>query len=129
MSTYLVAFVIGEYSVVEDENKIGLDIKVYTPLNQQYLGIFAHEIAKKSVVYFEEFYGIKYPLPKLDLIAVPENPIEAMENYSLIIFNQPNLLLNIENCTNFGKIMVAYVITHEIAHQWFGNLVTMVSIS
>ena len=69
--------------------------------------------------FYSEYFGIEYPLPKLDLIAVPENPIEAMENWGLIIFNEANMLLDNKDFSYKTKITVAFIITHEIAHQWF----------
>jgi aminopeptidase N len=114
MSTYLVAFVIGDYACLEEVNVKKTLIKVYTPINKEKLGEFALDFAKNSIEFYTDYFKIDYPLPKLDLIAVPENPIEAMENFGLVIFNETNMLLDKSNSSIETAITNAYIVAHEI---------------
>lgn len=125
MSTYLVAIVIGEYDFVEDKTPDGIIIRVYTPLGKKEQGTFALETAKKAVLFYKEYFGISYPLPKMDLVTIADFSTGAMENWGLITYRETALLVDPQNLSNSTKIWVAIVVAHEIAHQWFGNLVTM----
>lgn len=124
MSTYLVAFIIGDFEFVETQSKNNVNIKIYgTKGNKQNMS-FALSVASKTLDWFEEWFGIKYPLSKLDLIGIPDFNSGAMENWGLITF-RPELLYCTEETELSSKRDATITIIHEIAHQWFGNLVTM----
>ena len=120
MSTYLLALVVGE---LEKLSKKDGRTEIYTPFDKKD-ATFALEIAEDSLNYFERFFGVKYPLKKLRHVAIPEFSMGAMENWGLVTY-RTNALLTNSNTSIFAKRRVAETIAHEIAHQWFGNLVTM----
>ncbi len=122
MSTYLVFFSIGEFELVED--KIDSRVRVATLPGMREYGTYGMDFGRKSLAFSEDYYGIPYPLPKMDLIAIPDFAFGAMENWGAITFRE-NLLLHYPNVTSkSGEKRICEVIAHEIAHQWFGNLVT-----
>jgi tricorn protease interacting factor F2/3 len=123
MSTYLLYLGIGKFEEIKDKYK-NIDIIVATPKGKISKGKFALELAKKFLEFYENYYGIPYSLPKLHLIAVPEFAFGAMENWGAITFRETSLLAD-ENSPLLQKKRVALVVAHEIAHMWFGNLVTM----
>lgn len=125
MSTYLLAFIVGEFDFVEDKTKEGVDVRVYTPLGKSDQGKFALEMAKKTLSFYTEYFGIEYPLPKSDMIAIADFSSGAMENWGLITYRETALLIDEKKSSLSNKQRVAYVVAHELAHQWFGNLVTM----
>jgi len=123
MSTYLVCFVVGEFENVTTS----LDdrpISVWTLPGKTEQGKFARDIAKDSLHYYEELFGIDFPIGKLDLIAIPDFAAGAMENWGLVTFRQVDLLLDSKTASEASRQRVAIVVAHELAHQWFGNLVT-----
>ena len=124
MSTYLVAFIVAELKYVEN-NDFRIPIRVYaTPGNEQN-GQFAADLTAKTLAFFESSFGIQYPLPKMDNVAVHEFSAGAMENWGLVTYRVVDLLLDKEHSTLDRIQRVAEVVQHELAHQWFGNLVTM----
>ncbi|KAF6036203.1 NPEPPS [Bugula neritina] len=125
MSTYLLAFIVGEYDYVEDRDSDGVLIRVYTPVGKPEQGQFALEVAKKTLPFYKEYFGIAYPLPKMDLIAIADFAAGAMENWGLVTYRETALLVDPKNSASSAKQRVALVVGHELAHQWFGNLVTM----
>eukprot|EP01112_Ceratiomyxa_fruticulosa_P011130 TRINITY_DN2998_c0_g1_i1.p1 TRINITY_DN2998_c0_g1~~TRINITY_DN2998_c0_g1_i1.p1 ORF type:complete len:855 (-),score=219.95 TRINITY_DN2998_c0_g1_i1:139-2703(-) len=125
MSTYLVAFVVGEFDYVEGHTKEGVRMRVYTPLGKKENGRFALDVGIKTLSYFTEYFGIPYPLPKEDMIAIADFAAGAMENWGLITYRETALLIDEKISSTTQKQRVAYVVAHELAHQWFGNLVTM----
>lgn len=125
MSTYLLAFVVGEYDYIEDKDKNGVVIRVYTPLGKKELGRFALEVAVKTLPFYTDYFTISYPLPKLDLIAIADFAAGAMENWGLVTYRETALLVDPKNSSLMSKQTVAIVVGHELAHQWFGNIVTM----
>lgn len=125
MSTYLVAVVVGEYDYVEGRSADGVLVRVYTPLGKREQGDFALEVAVKVLPYYRDYFGIAYPLPKMDLIAISDFSSGAMENWGLITYRETFLLVDPENTSLIRKQSIALTVGHEIAHQWFGNLVTM----
>ena len=125
MSTYLLAFVIGEYDYIEQRDKNGVLIRVYTPLGKTELGKFALEVAVKTLPFYNDYFRIAYPLPKLDLIAIADFAAGAMENWGLVTYRETALLVDPNNSSLISKQTVAIVVGHELAHQWFGNIVTM----
>jgi len=125
MSTYLVAFVIGEFDYVEGTDRDGVLIRVYTPLGKHEQGKFALEIATKTLPFYNDYFGVAYPLPKLDLIAIPDFAAGAMENWGLVTYRETALLVDPQETSAGTRQWVALVVGHELAHQWFGNLTTM----
>lgn len=125
MSTYLLAFIIGEFDFVEGFDKNGILIRVYTPVGKKEFGKYALNVSLKTIPFYTDYFSIGYPLPKLDLIAIGEMSPGAMENWGLITYREDCLLLDPENSSLETKRYVATIVGHEIAHQWFGNLVTM----
>lgn len=125
MSTYLLAFIVGEFDYVEDRTKEGVLVRVYTPPGKSAQGTFALSMATRTLSFFTEYFGIAYPLPKADMIAIADFASGAMENWGLITYRETALLIDESSSGVNNKQRVAYVVAHELAHQWFGNLVTM----
>jgi len=125
MSTYLLALVVGEYEYVEDRDSDGVLVRVYTPVGKTAQGTFALEVSKKVLPFYNNYFKIAYPLPKIDMIAIPDFAAGAMENWGLVTYRETTLLFDEKNSSSAVKQHVAVVVGHELAHQWFGNLVTM----
>ncbi|XP_013782586.1 puromycin-sensitive aminopeptidase-like [Limulus polyphemus] len=125
MSTYLVAVVVGEFDYVEKQSGDGVQVRVYTPVGKQEQGRFALEVACKAVSFYKQYFNIAYPLPKMDLIAISELSPGAMENWGLVTYRETCLLVDPQNTSADSKQRIALIVGHELAHQWFGNLVTM----
>ncbi len=125
MSTYLLAFIIGEFEFVEGYTKDKVQVRVFTTEGKKHQAKFALDVAIKSLEYYNKYFGIPYPLPVLDLIAIPDFESAAMENWGAVTFRESALLVDEEHTSLSNKQWIAIVIAHEIAHQWFGNLVTM----
>lgn len=122
MSTYLLFFGVGEFEFAQDAGDV-LVRTVTMPGMTQYAS-FGLQFGRKSLEFSEDYYGIKYPFTKLDLIAVPDFAFGAMENWGAITFRE-NLLLHYPKITSkAGEERICEVIAHEMAHQWFGNLVS-----
>jgi len=125
LSTYLIAYCVGEYDYVEDKTPEGVLIRVYTLKNKSHQGKFGLDVGVKTLSFFTKFFEIPYMLNKLDMIAIPDFSAGAMENQGLVTFRETALLLDPENSSAGAKSRVAEVVAHELAHQWFGNLCTM----
>ncbi|KAF9354276.1 hypothetical protein BGX26_007906 [Mortierella sp. AD094] len=128
MSTYLVAFAVGNFEYIETTTtklEKPVTCRVYTLPGLVEQGRFALEITPKILEYFAEIFGIAYPLPKLDHIAVPDFDAGAMENWGLITYRTVALLYDEDTSDAADKEEVACTVAHELAHMWFGNLVTM----
>ncbi|XP_066443033.1 puromycin-sensitive aminopeptidase isoform X1 [Eleutherodactylus coqui] len=125
MSTYLVAFVVGEYDFVEARSADGVLVRVYTPVGKAEQGKFALEVAAKTLPFYKDYFNVPYPLPKIDLIAIADFAAGAMENWGLVTYRETALLIDPKNSCSSSRQWVALVVGHELAHQWFGNLVTM----
>ena len=124
VSTYLIYLGVGEFEYLT--SKIGrVLIRVVTTKGNKSKGKFSLELGKKLLTSYEKYFGISYPLPKLDLIAIPDFAAGAMENWGAITFRETILLYDPKTSSTRTKQFIAEVISHEIAHQWFGNLVTM----
>jgi len=124
MSTYLVYMGIGEFEFIK--SKLGkIEIRVITMGGNITKGKYALEIGKKLLSAYQNYFGIKYPFPKLDLIAIPDFAAGAMENWGAITFRETILHYDPKISSIKTKQRIAEVISHELAHQWFGNLVTM----
>lgn len=124
MSTYLLYLGVGEFEFLS--GKMGKTvIRIATTKGNSSKGKFSLDICKKLLKAYEDYFGIKYPLPKLDLIAVPDFASGAMENWGAITFRETILLYDPKTSSTQTKQHIAEVVSHELAHQWFGNLVTM----
>ncbi|MBA3833899.1 MAG: M1 family metallopeptidase [Chthoniobacterales bacterium] len=124
MASYLVVFCAGELEAIHGEAD-GVKIGVVTTQGKTETGRYALESAEKILHYYDEYFGIKYPLPKLDLIAVPGGFGGAMENWGGITFYESALLFDPAKSSERTKETIFEVTAHEMAHQWFGDLVTM----
>jgi puromycin-sensitive aminopeptidase len=124
MSTYLLAIMVGEFESVEAEAE-GTQVRVWTTPGKQEQGRFALDVTCRLLSFYNRYFGIAYPLPKLDLIAIPDFAAGAMENWGAITYREVALLVDPANSSAATKQRVAIIIAHEIAHMWFGNLVTM----
>ncbi|MBA3758531.1 M1 family metallopeptidase [Candidatus Saccharibacteria bacterium] len=125
MSTYLVAFVVGEVGFLEATTKDGVLVRTYATANNVEFTRFALETAVRTLEFYNDYFGIDYPLKKCDMIALPDFASGAMENWGLITYREQTMLIDPANSTLTTKQYVAMVVAHELAHQWFGNLVTM----
>ncbi len=123
MSTYLFYLAVGRFDRREERGG-RVAVRVLTPPGRGEAGAYAARAAGRILSEFETYYGIPYPLPKLDLIAIPEHAFGAMENWGAISFQESRLLVDGAS-SSFARRDVFETATHEIAHQWFGNLVTM----
>ena len=125
MSTYLVAFIVGEFESTEPVSLGHAPLRVWAVPGKKHLAKYAEQIGSFSLTHFAEYYGIPYPGDKLDLIAIPDFASGAMENLGAITFRETALLVDSEKATRGELERVADVVSHENAHMWFGDLVTM----
>nr|XP_020509293.1 endoplasmic reticulum aminopeptidase 2-like [Labrus bergylta] len=126
MSTYLVAFVVCDFKSVTATTSSGVQVSIYAVPEKIQQTHYALEVAVKMLDFYEEYFNINYPLPKQDLIAIPDFQSGAMENWGLTTYRETSLLFDPLTSSVSDKLWVTMVIGHELAHQWFGNLVTMV---
>jgi len=124
MSTYLVAFLVGDFDCSSSGSADGIPIRVCSTPDKVKLTHFALSAAEHFLSYYDTYFGIKYPMPKLDLIAIPDFEAGAMENFGAITYRETDLLVDDQDGIN-AKKNVASVVAHEMAHQWFGDMVTM----
>ncbi len=125
MSTYLLAWTIGKFHKVETTNKNGVRVASYATLSQPIQALeFANETAARALEYYDAKFGEKYPLKKLDQVALPDFEAGAMENWGLVTYRESMMLAD-QSATIDTKRSVALTVTHELSHQWFGDLVTM----
>jgi puromycin-sensitive aminopeptidase len=125
MSTYLVAFVVGPLEVTDPIDAGGVPVRVVHVPGQAHLSGFSLEVARHAMTYFTEYFGMDYPGQKLDLVAVPDFAHGAMENLGCVTFRETLLLVDRAAASRVELERIADVIHHEIAHMWFGDLVTM----
>lgn len=126
MSTYLLAFAYGDMHSYSLTSKTGVDISVWASVAHPESHLrFAATEASDALDFFTEYYKTPYPLTKCDLLALPDFDAGAMENWGLITFRELALLIDPNNASIISKQFISLVITHELSHQWFGNLVTM----
>lgn len=124
MSTYLVAFLVGDFQCTGGERD-GVKIRVCATPDKVDMTGYGVDVAKYVLHYYNSYFGIPYPLKKLDLIGLPDFEAGAMENFGAITYRETALLVDPKTATINSKKNVALVIAHEMAHQWFGDLVTM----
>ncbi|WOL09047.1 hypothetical protein Cni_G17800 [Canna indica] len=125
MSSYLVAVVIGLFDYVEASTSDGIKVRVYCQVGKSSQGKFALDVAVKTLDLYKKYFAVPYSLPKLDMVAIPDFAAGAMENYGLVTYRETALLFDDRQSAASNKQRVAVVVAHELAHQWFGNLVTM----
>jgi aminopeptidase N len=124
MSTYLVAFLVGDFQCSSGEQD-SVAIRVCSTPDKVALTPYGLDVAKYVLHYYNNYFGIPYPLKKLDLIGLPDFEAGAMENFGAITYRETDLLIDPKIASDAAKENVAVVIAHEMAHQWFGDLVTM----
>ncbi len=125
MSSYLVAFVVGPLEATEWTDVDGIPIRIVHVPGKSGLTSFGLEVAQFCLRWFQDYYGIPYPSDKVDLLALPDFAAGAMENLGCITFRENLLLVDPATATQNEKQLVADVLAHELAHMWFGDLVTM----
>ncbi len=125
MSTYLVAFIVGDLEYIEKKTKEGVLVRVFTTKGKKHQAEFALDCAVKMLSFYTKYFDIPYPLPVLDMIAIPDFGSGAMENWGMVTYRESALLVDTDHSSAANKQWVAMVIAHELSHQWFGNLVTM----
>ena len=125
MSTYLLAFVIGDLTHIEKEAADGTVVGIWMTRGKEAQGQFALDTSVKLLSFFNDYFGIPYPLPKLDHLAIPDFAAGAMENWGCVTYRETALLVDPENSSAGTRQRVAEVVAHEMAHMWFGDLVTM----
>lgn len=126
MSTYLVSFTICDFHNLRSNNLIpGPIINVWAPERDLQRARYALEASQSILIFLEDYLGIKYPLPKIDLVAIPNFARGAMGSWGILSFRKSAILFE-EHSRNFEiKQHIFITLAHELAHQWFGNLVTM----
>ncbi len=124
MSTYLVAFLVGDFKCVSGEAD-GTPIRACATPGQEEKGRFAVSAAEYILHWYNNYFGIKYPMPKLDMIGIPDFEAGAMENFGAITYRETDFLIDEKTASLGQKKQVAEVVAHEMAHQWFGDMVTM----
>jgi aminopeptidase N len=124
MSTYLLAFLVGDFQCTHGEED-GVKIGVCSTPDKLELTHYGLDVAKYVLHYYDDYFGIHFPLPKLDLIGIPDFEAGAMENFGAITYRETALLIDPKTASIGSKKGVSEVIAHEMAHQWFGDLVTM----
>ncbi|XP_040011887.1 endoplasmic reticulum aminopeptidase 1b isoform X2 [Xiphias gladius] len=125
MSTYLVAYIVSDFLSVSKTTQHGVKISVYAVPEKIDQTSFALDAAVKLLDFYDDYFDIPYPLPKQDLAAIPDFQSGAMENWGLTTYRETGLLFDAEKSSVSDKLAITKVIAHELAHQWFGNLVTM----
>lgn len=125
MSTYLVAFIVSDFLSVSKYTQHGVKISVYAVAEKIDQTEFALDAAVRLLDFYDDYFDIPYPLPKQDLAAIPDFQSGAMENWGLTTYRESGLLFDPNKSSASDKLGITMVIAHELAHQWFGNLVTM----
>lgn len=125
MSSYLLAFIIGHFEFISQKTKDGTLVRVFVTPGKKKQAEFALSVAVKTLEFYTNYFKIAYPLPTADLIAIPDFAAGAMENWGAVTYRESAVLVDPQNSSIHNKQWVALVIAHELAHQWFGNLVTM----
>uniref|UniRef100_A0AAR2JF60 Aminopeptidase n=1 Tax=Pygocentrus nattereri TaxID=42514 RepID=A0AAR2JF60_PYGNA len=123
MSTYLVAFIVCDFLSISKNTEHG--ISVYTVPEKIDQAELALDAAVRLLDFYDDYFDVPYPLPKLDLVAIPDFQSGAMENWGLTTYRESALLFDPHKSSASDKLDITTVIAHELAHQWFGNLVTM----
>jgi puromycin-sensitive aminopeptidase len=125
MSTYLVAFVVGPFESTDTVDVDGVPLRIIAPRGKVHLTAFALECGAFCLRYLRDYYGIPYPGDKVDMIAIPDFAFGAMENLGAITYRETALLVDPSQASQAELVRILDVIAHELAHMWFGDLVTM----
>ncbi len=125
MSTYLLAFIVGDLACVQDSAPNGTLVRVWATRGREEQGRFALQNGIRILSFFNGYFGIPFPLEKLDHIAIPDFAAGAMENWGAITYRETALLYDPVNSAAFTRQRILEVVAHEMAHMWFGDLVTM----
>ncbi|KAL1493346.1 hypothetical protein ABEB36_011418 [Hypothenemus hampei] len=125
ISTYLLAFIVCDYATLSNQTDRGVSVSIYTPPLVKDRAKLTLDTATHALEYFEGFFGVPYPLPKLDLISIPKLAEDAMENWGLITYSETTSIYHPKEHFTSVNQWITKTIIHEIAHQWIGNLVTM----
>lgn len=125
MVTYLACFIVCDFQHVEVMTQDNKPFRVYATADQMSRTNYSRDLGVHVLNYFEDYFEIEYPLPKQDMIAIPDFISGAMEHWGLITYREVNLLYDDEGSSSYNKQRVAAVVAHELAHMWFGNLVTL----
>lgn len=126
MSTYLLAFVVGEIQCVENKTKDGIIVRSWATVAQDKSHLkYANKEAVDVLEFFIDYFKTPFPLKKLDQIALPDFDVMAMENWGLVTYREVGLLADPLNRSQSGEQLISLAVAHELSHQWFGNLVTM----
>src|ERR1035437_1463019 len=123
MSTYLVAWIVGDFVCTEGKQD-GVPIRACATPDKVKLTKFALDAAKWNLKYYDKYFGVKYPMAKLDMVAIPDFEAGAMENFGCITYRETEMLVDAKDGALPAKKDVATTVAHEMAHQWFGDLVT-----
>jgi len=124
MASYLVVLACGKFEWLEGE-VAGVKLRIMTTIGKKEFGRYALEVTKKLLAYYNDYFAVPYPLPKLDQLAFPSGFGGAMANWGGITYSEDALLFDPETSSESTRQTIFLVIAHEIAHQWFGDLVTM----
>ena len=124
MSTYLVAFLVGDFQCVTGESD-GVPIRACATPDKVQMSAYALHAAEFFLHYYNTYFGIRYPMPKLDMIAIPDFEAGAMENFGAITYRETDFLVDEKTASEVAKKRVAIDVAHEMSHQWFGDMVTM----
>ncbi len=124
MSTYLVAFLVGDFQCTKGEAD-GIPIRACATPDKLALTPYAVKAAEFVLHYYNTYFGIKYPMPKLDMVGIPDFEAGAMENFGAITYRETDFLIDEQHSSLDARERVAQVVAHEMAHQWFGDMVTM----
>ena len=125
MSTYLLAFIVGEMEAIEARSANGTLCRVWATVGQAERGRFALETSVRILDYYNDYFGVDYPLTKLDHIALPDFAAGAMENWGAVTYREVALLFDPASSSPGTRQRIVEIIAHEMAHMWFGDLVTM----
>ena len=125
MSTYLVAFVVGRLEATDPIDVNGVPLRLVHVPGKSHLTAFGLDVGAASLRWFVDYYGIPYPDAKIDMVALPDFAAGAMENVGCITYRESLLLVDPATSTQTEQQLVADVVSHELAHMWFGDLVTM----
>ncbi|XGW06237.1 hypothetical protein V3C99_016503 [Haemonchus contortus] len=125
MSSYLLAVVVSEFDYIEGFTKSGVRFRIWSRPEAKNMTAYARDAGIRCLEFYENFFDIKFPLKKQDMVALPDFSFGAMENWGLITYRESSLLNDDRYYTPINKQLVALVVAHELAHQWFGDLVTL----
>ncbi|EDV28937.1 uncharacterized protein TRIADDRAFT_18529 [Trichoplax adhaerens] len=125
MSTYLVAFILCQFDSLTTNTSNGIMVRTWSVPRQISKTQYALNVAREVLMFYEDYFGIDYPLPKLDIVGVPFFSSSAMENWGLLFFKETSLLYDNTTASTLDRQAISTTVCHEIAHQWFGNLVTL----